>query len=191
MSRVARQAGRIEGANGALPLDTPAHAGTRGERNLGRLTSSALEAVQCPGIQANGDGIVNASDNKRIMQEVFEQLAQGNGKPFGELMAEDFCWTITGTTPWSGTYRGRQEVRSRLLGPLFAQFAERYTNTAQRILADGDWVVVECRGRVTLKSGKPYHNCYCYVIRMEQGRMKELTEYLDTQLVATALEAPA
>jgi len=133
---------------------------------------------------------MSASDNKRIMQGVFDQLARGNGKPFGELMAEDFCWTITGTTPWSRSYRGRQAVYRELLEPLYSQFAGRYTNTAQRILADGDHVVVECRGQVTTRAGKPYNNTYCFVIRMEQGRMKELTEYLDTGLVSAALEAP-
>lgn len=134
---------------------------------------------------------MSASDNKRIMQGVFDELARGNGKPFGELMAEDFCWTITGSTPWSRSYHGRQAVYAELLQPLFAQFASQYRNTAQRILADGDHVVVECRGQVTTKTGKPYNNRYCYVVRMEGGRMKELTEYFDTELVSSALQAPA
>ncbi len=133
---------------------------------------------------------MSADDNKRIMQGVFEELARGNGKPFGALMAEDFCWTVTGTTPWSRSYRGREAVYRELLDPLYAQFADRYTNTAQRILADGDHVVVQCRGQVTTRLGKPYHNRYCFVIRMEGGQMRELTEYLDTQLVAEVLGAP-
>ena len=134
---------------------------------------------------------MSASDNKRIMQGVFDELAKGNGQPFGELMAEDFCWHITGTTPWSRSYRGKQAVYAELLQPLFAQFATQYRNTAQRILADGEHVVVECRGEVTTKTGKPYNNRYCYVVRMEGGRMKELTEYFDTELVASALLPPA
>ena len=133
---------------------------------------------------------MDASDNKRIMRGVFEELAKGNGTPFGELMAEDFCWHITGTTPWSRSYRGKQAVYTELLQPLFAQFAGQYRNTAQRILADGEHVVVECRGEVTTKTGKPYNNRYCYVVRMEDGRMKELTEYFDTELVASALQPP-
>lgn len=56
---------------------------------------------------------------------------------------------MTGTTPWSGSFVGKAEVRERILQPLFAQFATQYTNTATRILADGDFVVVECRGNVT------------------------------------------
>jgi ketosteroid isomerase-like protein len=94
---------------------------------------------------------------------------------------------VSGTTKWSKTYRGKQAVLADLMKPLFAQFADRYTNTAQRILAEGDYAVVECRGNVTTKAGKPYHNEYCYIIRMADGKMRELREYLDTELVANAL----
>jgi hypothetical protein len=48
-------------------------------------------------------------------------------------------------------------------------------------------VVVECRGHVTTKSGKPYNNTYCYVCRFADGKLKELTDYLDTELVTASL----
>ena len=133
---------------------------------------------------------MTASENKQLMQEIFSELAKGNGKPFVDCMAEDFCWTITGTTPWSRTYSGKKTVIDELLRPLFAQFATRYTNSAQRIIAEHDIVVVECRGAVMTKTGVPYNNTYCYVCRMADGQLKELTEYFDTELVRTALEAP-
>lgn len=124
------------------------------------------------------------------MQEVFSELSRGNTQPFRELMAEDFRWTIIGSTTWSGTYDGKQAVLNELMAPLFAQFADRYTNRAERIIAQGDYVVVECRGGVTTKSGAPYCNTYCYVCRLAGGKLRELTEYCDTELIATALSAP-
>jgi uncharacterized protein len=134
---------------------------------------------------------MDAARNKRLMQDVFSGLARGDTKPFRDAMADDFSWTITGTTPWSGTYRGKRAVLEQLMRPLFAQFADRYTNTAERIIADGEYVVVECRGRVTTKAGKPYNNAYCYVCRLADGKLRDLTEYCDTELVATALDSPA
>jgi uncharacterized protein len=131
-----------------------------------------------------------ASENKRLMQAIFSELEQGNGRPFVEAMADDFSWTIIGTTDWSRTYRGKQAVLDELLRPLFAQFADRYTNTAHRFIAEDDRVVVECRGRVTTKSGSPYNNTYCWVCRVADGKLRELTEYLDTELMATALDPP-
>lgn len=133
---------------------------------------------------------MSAADNKRLMQSIFAELATGNGKPFVAAMADDFSWILTGTTEWSRAYRGKQTVMTELMGPLFGQFADVYTNRAERIIAEDDLVVVECRGRATTKAGKPYNNAYCYVIRMADGKMRELTEYMDTALVEDVLQAP-
>lgn len=133
---------------------------------------------------------MSAAENKTLMQNIFAELAKGNGKPFRDAMAGDFRWTMTGTTPWSRTFEGKTAVLNDLFRPLFAQFADQYTNTASRIIAEDNFVVVECQGRVMTKRGKPYNNTYCYVCRLEGGKLRELVEYFDTQLVAEALEPP-
>jgi uncharacterized protein len=129
--------------------------------------------------------------NKQIVEEIFDELGRGNGRPFLDAMADDFRWTIKGTTAWSRTYAGKETVRSELLAPLFAQFDGAYSNRATRIICDGDTVAVECQGSVITKSGKPYCNSYCYILEMADSRFKSLTEYLDTALVEAALEPPA
>ena len=131
-----------------------------------------------------------AEANKQLMEGVFAELAKGNTEPFANAMADDFTWNLTGSTAWSRTYRGKRAVLDELMAPLFAQFADRYTNTADRLIADGDFVVVECHGRVTTKAAKRYDNRYCLVCRLADGQLRELTEYLDTELVATALSPP-
>jgi uncharacterized protein len=133
---------------------------------------------------------MSTAENKLLMQHIFRELAKGNSKPFGDAMADDFSWTIIGTTSWSGTYAGKQAVLTELMRPLFSQFAGQYTNTAYRFIADGDHVVIQCRGHVTTKSGRPYNNTYCYVCRLADGKLRELTEYCDTELIATALAPP-
>lgn len=130
---------------------------------------------------------MSTTENKQLMQHIFSELSKGNGKPFVESLADDFCWTITGTTEWSKTYHGKQTVLTELLHPLFSQFENQYTNTAHRFIAEDDYVVVECRGNVTTKAGIPYNNRYCWVCRIAEGKLQELTEYLDTELVAAAL----
>lgn len=130
------------------------------------------------------------NENKQLMQYLCSELSKGNGRPFVDHMADTFTWTIIGSTPWSGTYRGKQAVVSDLLTPLFSQFADRYTNTPVRFIAEGDYVVVECRGHVTTKAGRPYNNSYCWVCRLTDGKLQSLTEYLDTQLVVEALTDP-
>lgn len=128
--------------------------------------------------------------NKALLLAAFDALALGNSKPFVDLMADDFCWTIKGTGAWAGTYRGKPSVRHDLFKPLFAQFATAYTNTASRFIAEGDWVVVQCKGQVQTHSGERYDNDYCYVCRFAGGLLRELIEYLDTALVDRVLQGP-
>ena len=133
----------------------------------------------------------SSNPNKQLMQAIFAELAQGNGQPFVDAMADNFCWILPGQTAWSRRYEGKQVVREQLFKPLFAQFAGTYTNRATRFVAEDDMVVVECRGEVLTKTGKPYNNTYCYVCRFADGKLLELVEYMDTQMMDATLEAPA
>ncbi|CAN7460835.1 nuclear transport factor 2 family protein [Caulobacter sp. LjRoot300] len=129
-------------------------------------------------------------DNKQLMQAIFEGLARGDARLFLDSLDEATVWRMIGTTPWSGVYAGKAAIRRDLLTPLFAQFADQYLNVADAIIAEGDTVVVECRGKVATKTGQRYDNTYCWVCRLADGKIVSLTEYMDTQLVATALRPP-
>jgi ketosteroid isomerase-like protein/catechol 2,3-dioxygenase-like lactoylglutathione lyase family enzyme len=134
---------------------------------------------------------MTATDNKRLMQQVFGELEQGNSRPFLDCFADDVRWTIVGSTKWSRTYAGKAAVIDELLGPLRARLVDRVRVTAHRILADEDCVVVEASGQATTRTGKPYNNTYCWIFRLADGKVREITEHLDTELVATALDGPA
>jgi hypothetical protein len=45
---------------------------------------------------------------------------------------------------------------------------------------------MQARGKATTKSGKSYNNTYCQVFRIVNGKVQEVTEYLDTELVTSA-----
>jgi hypothetical protein len=128
--------------------------------------------------------------NKQLMQAIFGELAQGNGRPFRDAMADDFCWKIAGQGTWSREWKGKQAVLQDLLKPLYERFETTYTNQADDFIAEGDKVVVQCRGNVVTKSGQRYDNHYCMVFRLEGGQLRELVEYMDTELAARALGAP-
>lgn len=133
---------------------------------------------------------MGAVENKEIVKQVFSELAKGNSQPFIERMADEFSWTITGTTKWSKTYHGKAAVISELFGALRSKLAPPITVVAERFIADEDYVVVEARGKNTTRDGIPYNNSYCYVFRLAQGKLKQMTEYLDTELVTAALGDP-
>lgn len=133
---------------------------------------------------------MGAVENKELLRHAFVEVAKGNSQPFMELLADDVQWTIIGSTAWSRTYDGKQSVVDDLLRPLTKQLHGRNIIAAHRFIAEDDHVVVEGRGRNSTTAGVRYHNEYCWVFRLTDGRVSELTEYADTQLIASALQAP-
>ena len=129
-------------------------------------------------------------ENKALVERIMQARARRNPEPFIAAMADDFVWRIIGSTAWSGDYVGKADVRERLLKPLHAQFVAPTRITPKRILADADYVVAQCDGDATTRSGERYANTYCFVIRVEDGRLRELTEYMDTALVDRVLQPP-
>jgi uncharacterized protein len=134
---------------------------------------------------------MSASENKQLMQHIFAELAQGNSRPLVESMADDFQWTVAGSSRWSGAFKGKDAVLNQLLGPLRAQIDGRIKTVPLRFIAEDDFVVIEARGNNTTKAGKPYNNHYCFVARIADGKLREITEYMDTELVSSVLADPA
>ena len=133
---------------------------------------------------------MSADRNKLVIERAFDGLAEADATAFLDAMAEDFTWIIEGRSAWSGRYEGKAAVQNALIPPLFANFATPYRNFADQIIAEDDMVVVRARGEVTTKSGADYHNSYCFVIRMRDGKMVELREYMDTALAEAVLTRP-
>ena len=133
---------------------------------------------------------MTVTDNKALIRDIMDARARRDPGPFIAAMADDFVWRITGSTAWSGEYVGKADVLERLMKPLRGQFTAPNSLTLSRIIAEGDYVVAECRGNATTLAGELYANTYCFVIRVADGKMRELTEYMDTALVERVLRPP-
>ncbi len=130
------------------------------------------------------------AENRVRIEAVFAALAEGDGGPFNAAMAEDVVWTVMGAGPWARAYRGKAAVVEELQRPLVANLAARYRCRAQRILADGDTVVVLAKGEAVTRAGKAYDNDYCFVFDMRGGAIAAVAEYMDTALVEAVLAPP-
>ena len=129
------------------------------------------------------------STNKQLLQDIFAALAQSDARPFVDAMAENFRWTMVGSNKWARTYAGKQAVVGELFAALRRKM-DRVTTVAHRFIAEGDHVVVEARGANTTRAGLPYCNSYCFVFRVADGKLAELTEYMDSELVTAVLGDP-
>ncbi|MEK9970048.1 MAG: nuclear transport factor 2 family protein [Ferrovibrio sp.] len=132
-----------------------------------------------------------AAANKALLQWVFADLADGNGRPFLDMLADDVVWHVEGSTAWSRSYRGKQTVKTDLLKPLHQALAGPNPLTVSRMIAEADCVVVQARGNARTKAGAVYCNSYCMIFQLVDGRVAEITEYADTALIERALPYPA
>lgn len=128
--------------------------------------------------------------NKQLLRHVYAEISKGNVQPLLDSLADDVEWTIIGSTALSGTSRGKQEVIDKLLKPIRARLADGpIVFQPERFIAEGEYVVMQAHGRATALSGKPYNNTYCIVCRIVDGKVKEMVDYIDTELITTALGA--
>ena len=57
----------------------------------------------------------------------------------------------------------------------------------QTVIAEADKVVVECRGTGRTADDAVYHNEYCFVFTMQDGKIKSSNEYFCTKLADEVL----
>lgn len=63
---------------------------------------------------------MDAADNKQLVRQLYAELSKGNTKPFIDCLAEDIRWTVIGTTKFSGTIEGKQNVVNKLFNRVAA-----------------------------------------------------------------------
>ena len=134
---------------------------------------------------------MSTADNKTLVATAFESFSQGDTRPFLRLMTAEVEWDVVGSADWGRVYRGKKDVIENLLAPLAAQIeGGSVAITATAILGERDRIVVEGQGRSTTVRGEPYDNRYCFVLTMAEGRITQVTEYMDSSLVERRLTAP-
>src|SRR5438552_4092179 len=52
--------------------------------------------------------------NKEFIRNVYAEVSSGRGQAFLDAMADDVRYTCTGSTPYSRTYVGKQDLRAGL-----------------------------------------------------------------------------
>ncbi|MGB6564361.1 MAG: nuclear transport factor 2 family protein [Candidatus Binataceae bacterium] len=129
---------------------------------------------------------MGAAENKQFISNMFIELSKGNAEAFLGGIADDVRYTIIGTTKYSGTFNGKQELIKKLLDPLTAQLEGGIAVTPDNLIADGDYVAMQAHGKARSKNSRSYDNTYCHVFRIANGKVQEVTEYLDTELVTSA-----
>lgn len=130
---------------------------------------------------------MSAAANKAIIRQALEGTAEGDGRAFVAMLSDVARWTIIGTTSWSRTFDGKPAILSQLLAPLAANFAGRNVVSAGRIVAEGDTVMAEGRNHSVTVNGERYDNRYAWVFTFRDGKVVDILEYCDTDLIQRVL----
>jgi uncharacterized protein len=120
---------------------------------------------------------------KDIVSALFQRWESGDSSDFFASVADDVTWIAIGHTPISGTSCGKAEYMKKTYLPLQSVFAGGTSCKVKRIVAEDDVVVVEWHGETPLAKGGVYKNDYCWVVRVEGGKLAEVTGYFDTAAV--------
>lgn len=120
----------------------------------------------------------DASENAELIRRAFDAWAAGTGS-FFDLLADDATWTITGSSPLGGTYTSREEFLEGAIRPLGRRLSVPIRPTVRTIVAQRDEVVVLWDGQATAVDGLAYDNTYCWVMRVADGRITDVTAFFD------------
>ena len=128
---------------------------------------------------------MGVAENKKIVESLYAAGNRGDFDACFALISDDVTWTNMGSTSLSGTYRGKAELMERLLGPLFGQLKAGISSSIDNLIGEADYVVALTSGTAETTDGRPYNNKYCQIIRIQNGKFIEVTEYFDTELASS------
>jgi uncharacterized protein (TIGR02246 family) len=138
-------------------------------------------------IPGNKEVPMRADENKKLVRDAFAAWASGDANAFFNLLADDVRWMVIGSTRISRAFNSKQEFLEGAVRPLTGKLATPIKPEILDIIAEGDKLALQWDGHATMKNGKPYNQRYCWVMRIEGGKVREGTAYLDTELLSQVM----
>jgi hypothetical protein len=129
-----------------------------------------------------GKGEVMAHPNEDRIRKGYEAFAAGNLQALDALFADDILWHVGGRNPFTGDYKGRQEVYG-----FFAKLAELSGGTFRLELHDvlaNDHHGVALVNTTAQREGKTLNDNTMHVFELEDGVVKEFWGYPADQYAA-------
>ena len=130
---------------------------------------------------------MNAEQNKQRIIEAWKVFSSGDPQLVSEVFSEDAEWLAPAGNAtavalnYTNHMIGREAI-ARFITSEFRKLFEQDVNIEFRnIFADGNTVIVEERMQARLAGGKLYDNDYCFFFEFEDGRIRRVREYMDTQ----------
>ena len=121
--------------------------------------------------------------NKQVVRRLYSAISAGDAEAFMNHMTDDVEWYFIGSHRFAGAMKGKEDIRKKLLEPLGNELTGLIQLEIKQLIAEGDKVVAEMQGTSKSTAGKDYNNTYCIILTVKDGKIREMREYLDTELV--------
>jgi len=129
---------------------------------------------------------MNAEDNKRAAMATWKAFASRDPVEIAAMFTEDAEWFAPPGNATAAALNATKHVMGKadIVQFIAFEFGKLFAHDVKLdfkgFYGDGDIVVVKHRLRATLANGAPYDNDYCFVLEMENGRVRRMREYMDT-----------
>lgn len=127
---------------------------------------------------------MSLEENRSLVRKAYESISEGDLDGFMDRLSDDVRWTFFGDHRFAKTFVGKDDILANLFDPLAGELVDGIRLNISNVVAEGNYVVIEATGESKTKTGGTYNNIYCYVIEVRDGKIIEMREYLDTELVS-------
>jgi uncharacterized protein len=131
---------------------------------------------------------MSTQENVQIVKDFFAAMRSGDMQALLALSAEDIEWIIPGEGwPLAGTHRGHAGLADLLQKA--SETLETSYPTPFEFVAQGDRVlVVGFAGGKIIATNKTFEDDWVFAITVQNGKLTNIREYIDTQALARASE---
>lgn len=132
---------------------------------------------------------MSIENNVQVVKDFFAAIGRGDQESMKALCADDIEWIIPGKDwPLAGTRRGHAGLDDLL--QTHAVGVETSFMEPREFVAQGDRVLVVgyAEGKI-LTTNKPFKDDWIFAIRVRDGKLTNIREYIDTQALAQAAQA--
>jgi ketosteroid isomerase-like protein len=126
--------------------------------------------------------------SKTIVAEKFEEWRLGRSN-FFELLADSVVWEVSGRSPVSGVYSGKNDFLNRSVQPITSKLKTRIVPELISLTADEKYVWLHWRGKATSLLGASYENQYVWKLELKDGKIISAVAFLDTFELNALIEA--
>lgn len=125
---------------------------------------------------------MSSESNKAVVTQFCAAFSKGDPQGIVDFMTDDVNYWILGRRD---LIRSAGDHTKAEMKRIFELMNERtsapMTFTLKSMIAEGDEVALEAESYAELKNGRVYNNRYHLRIKLRDGKLAHIREYLDTQ----------